>query len=511
MSESDMTGSPVHEQINAVLKKARAENKRTIAFWSSSPRFSPWEWIVPFVRSLGVGAHFPIVLSAYPLDGYCKLDIPHFVIAADQLRRLESLDCLVAATDDDEGDFPESCRVLAVAHAFMYNDSSVFLHAAGHQTKFDGYLVNCRLGNSAQQIRELWTGLLPRKMFRRKGDRFDILACGYLRSAALQENMRELRARRDAICYAPMARGLAKEQGGDRIALYAKKILRTLLTNFPDHQIIFRPAPYAEVDEDIRELSASFAAFPNFHVDTSLERLQTFARSAVLVSDVSHVLFSFAFTTLRPAISFRPWIREKSVAKAPYGALITDFTSLVTSIRQMLNEESAWSARIRAARDRVVFPPETAFSDIGLLLERFMDNAPLDDRNTWVCIPRNLEEEKDGEAHAIYKLLACDQASWQTLMTFARDIHTESSLLKAVCCLKRLEEAGDGPLDAPFWEDLARRTGKGEVKNLSDLKAYCVGIVKTAFLESLRSRNLRGMMALEKMYARYCEGGCPPA
>ena len=127
MSESDMTGSPVHEQINAVLKKAKTENKRTIAFWSSSPRFSPWEWIVPFVRSLGVGAHFPIFLSAYPLDGYCKLDIPHFVIAADQLRRLDSLDCLVAATDDDEGDFPESCRVLAVAHAFMYTSHFIIL------------------------------------------------------------------------------------------------------------------------------------------------------------------------------------------------------------------------------------------------------------------------------------------------------------------------------------------------------------------------------------------------
>lgn len=505
MDEKAMQAVSLHEKINAVLKKAKSDNKRTIAFWSTSPRFSPWEWIVPFVRSLGGDAHFPIFLSTYPADEYCKLDIPHFVIAADQLAQLDFLDCLVAATDDDEGDFPQNCRVLAVAHASMYNASSAFLHAVYHQTKFDGYLVNCHLANSAHQIKELWTGLLPRRMFRRKSARFDVLACGYLRSAALQEELRRSSVPRDAICYAPMARDLAREHGGDRIALYAKKILRTLLTNFPDHRIIFRPAPYAEVDADIRELSRSFASFPQFHVDTSLERLDTFARSAVLVSDVSHVLFSFAFTTLRPAISFRPWIRQKSVTQAPYGAIITDFTSLVAEIRHMLDREEALPARIREDRDRVVFPPETAFADFARLLDRFMDDAPAEDLDSWVCVPRNVEEEKGSEEKQVYKLLACDQVSWQMLMKFARHIYTESSILKAACCLKRLDESGDGPLDELFRKDFAGCTDKEEIKNFSDIKSYCVSILKKAFLENLRNKNLQGIIALEKMYERYCK------
>lgn len=505
MNENALPTVPVYERINAVLKKAKSENKRTVAFWSTAPRLSPWEWIASFARSLGESAHYLIFLSTYPIDEYCQLDIPHFIIAAEHLDQLECLDCIVAATDGDEGNFPENCRVLAVAHTFLYNNSSVFLHAVYHQTKFDGYLVNCRLGNSAQQIKALWTGLLPRRMFRRKGDRFDILACGYLRSAALQEDMRKLRVQRDAICYAPMARDLAREHGGDRIGLYAKKILRTLLTNFPDYQIIFRPAPYAEVDEDIRELSRSFSSFPHFHVDTSLERLNTFARSAVLVSDVSHVLFSFAFTTLRPAISFRPWIRQKSVTMAPYGAIITDFTNLVTEIRQMLDRKAMLSARIREDRDCVVFPPETAFSDFALLLDKFMDDAPAEDLDTWVCISRNLEEDKESEENSVYKLLACDQVSWQTLMKFAQTVYTENSLLKAACCLKRLDEAGDGPLDDFFLKNFACCTDKKEIKNFSDIKSHCVNILKKTFLENLRSKNLPGIIALEEMYTRYCK------
>lgn len=90
-------------------------------------------------------------------------------------------------------------------------------------------------------------------------------------------------------------------------------------------------------------------------------------------------------------------------------------------------------------------------------------------------------------------------------MKFARHIYTESSILKAACCLKRLDESGDGPLDELFRKDFAGCTDKEEIKNFSDIKSYCVSILKKAFLENLRNKNLQGIIALEKMYERYCK------
>lgn len=105
---------------------------------------------------------------------------------------------------------------------------------------------------------------------------------------------------------------------------------------------------------------------------------------------MSHIAQSFAFTTLRPAIFFQPWLKGKAAVQNWEGGFYTyDFTSLVNKINECLQNSAQMKSMIQKNRDQVIMPPEKAFSDLADSLPAFYRG---ESKAGWLTIPRNNPE-----------------------------------------------------------------------------------------------------------------------
>ena len=270
------------DHINSVIEQGRATAGRVVAFYSCDPHMAPWEWFVSLVPLLRKKGFFVLALATYALPESMRGLLPCFIIERTDPARLRGVDGFVCM-DTDAGCFPQSSRVLAVAHGYIFSRGETTLASSvGNLLRFDGYLVNLPLAVSRTAITRHWKGLWAKGLYQRKGARFDILSCGYLRSAALYDRLKNMSVTPDALCYAPILRHHAPELGGDRMFLHARDILRMLLSAFPEYTIIFRPFSSDLEDPFIQKLAEDFSGEPRFLLDSAPDKCMTFARSAAI-------------------------------------------------------------------------------------------------------------------------------------------------------------------------------------------------------------------------------------
>jgi len=129
---------------------------------------------------------------------------------------------------------------------------------------------------------------------------------------------------------------------------HGEPIVAALLGAFPDHNIIFRPHPHTYPFKCVSDIVARFSGDPRFIFDDdATEYMPSYARSAVMVSDMSGTAFTYAFSTLRPVVFYSPNEAdgiEEAFQGVSYFRHRTDIGFVTTSLETMVD-------RVRHALD----------------------------------------------------------------------------------------------------------------------------------------------------------------
>ena len=494
--------SAMLQNISSYLKQHADHGQRTIVFYSSSPQFAPWEWMAPLAVFLQQKNYAVMLLSTYAWEE-SPSGIPCFVIDKSELPQIAGIHCIITM-DTDCGPFPADARVLAVAHGHMYATSCAHLLTSSLlPARYDGYVVNFPLEKSAETITSLWTGLLPDTAYERSGTRFDILACGYLRAAAIQQQMQKDR-KPDALCYAPILRHFSPQIGGDRIGLYGKKIISTLLHNFANYKVIFRPTHSDLPDEAVQQIIAAFKDNPRFELDASHSKVETFDRSAAVITDISHIANSFAFSCLRPAIAFRPWESHTGYTPAAHGGVVSTFTTLVSTLRAFLDNAEATRTIIKRERDKGTCPPETAFEDFALLLEDIFAPMPAADANRLLSIHRAEHGARAVEFVSVYSTYAPEALINVLVYAFFNNLYPHSTLLPGIVILERNRSESETPIHAELRQRLGEIVPPQTIPaTYGEAKEFGLYLIKLELAKYIKKADSNGKKFCEKLIEHY--------
>lgn len=318
-------------------------------------------------------------------------------VAAKDIRYLERID-LFCVTDFERIAYPESSRVLSFAHACAYwSGRTDAPHAIENQLHFDGYAVSYPLENKRDVFEKLWTHFFPPQACKRPLTDFQILPIGYPRLDVLCRKLEKNPSPAlDSIIYAPIGIEYALSMGGYRVQKYARSTIRCLLDAFPGMRVIFCPYAADSSHPHILELARHFANEPRFFLDFDRDHSAAFSRAAVLITDFSHIMNTFAFSTLRPAISFMPWSKERAshLKWSNYGFKATNFRGLVHAVSYVLANLQECREHLAGIREQGLNRPEYALTSLAASLGDFIAGKS---RPEWLSIPRALGQTPDGD------------------------------------------------------------------------------------------------------------------
>lgn len=390
------------DELNSHLASSR-DGMRNIAFFISSTDLSQDEWLDPLAKSLRQADYNTIALIAPDAIGRCKLINAEYLAFIDpaQLRFLTEIDVFVICDYDETYAFPAASKVLGCCHGFIVKREGAKGMLARHAHYCDGYLLSCPISaKSRESVLKLWQPLLNRRLSQRPGKDFYLIPCGYPRMAALGEKLAESGLKPDSIVYAPIDSEYMPEIGGARIDIYGPELVRALLDNFPEYKIIFRPYPVNLGNAAIKRLCEAFSGEQRFILDDNRDgKVLPFGRGAALITDFSHAGDSFAFTTLRPAFYYQPWIKDrKDFAAKPGGGYAYSLQALLEALRGYLKSGAMAKARIKAERDELAMPPETAFEYIADFLPDFIEGRG---RTDWIKIEKRADGSLDNQRQII--------------------------------------------------------------------------------------------------------------
>ena len=181
----------------------------------------------------------------------------------------------------------------------------------------------------------------------------------------------------DSLIYAPTL-SLADYPGAEEATSINKgaQLLRILTEQFPDKKIIFRPHPsdllqYLQGRKHPRrkafETALSYCQqHPRCTIDKNpVDYMNSYSRSALLISDTSSTAFTFAFTTGRPVVFFSPnetHIQTRYANQFQFlddrkhlGEIITELDLVADGIRQLLETTDQTRLSIERLKSREIF------------------------------------------------------------------------------------------------------------------------------------------------------------
>lgn len=154
------------------------------------------------------------------------------------------------------------------------------------------------------------------------------------------------------------------------------EIIQALLDGFPEKKVIFRPHPNdLQLIRDGRndELAQPFLSILDLCKknprcildDNGTFYMDSYNASAVMVSDTSSTAYTFALSTLRPAVFFSPYNHKVIEVMGKESAFIRDRErigtvavspeNMVDHIEQMLAEHQLWYNKIKSYREEICF------------------------------------------------------------------------------------------------------------------------------------------------------------
>jgi hypothetical protein len=166
------------------------------------------------------------------------------------------------------------------------------------------------------------------------------------------------------LVYAPTVTGL-EFADVTSVAEHGDGIIRQLLAHFPNHEVVFRPHPHSREDEAVRRIRETYQSHPRFMYDgEASDTRQTYARAALMVSDLSGTAYTYALSTLRPVVFYSA--REDEVERrygdlryvqdrTRVGAVVRNVDDLVEAVEGLMRHPGEWSERIREYRKSLIY------------------------------------------------------------------------------------------------------------------------------------------------------------
>ena len=386
-------------ELNARIREL-FNGKTVVAFYICHTDVVPDEWMVALGQELRQRGYGTVSLLAGDAVGVMNLDgLGHvFQVRPEEVETLDSIACFIVT--DCEGfidntnfekpmRYPKTSRVLAIVHSCSPGDPGAFLQGAISTRSFDGLIVGFPFAPREGEIKDLWDNFSPPARLLRPSADFYLMGYGYPKLCLMRR--RSLAKRREAvraecICYAPTGIQYTPYLGGKRLQKHGKRILRSLLAAFPEHTIIFRPAPINRDEDTVRDIIDAFAHEPRLAVDTRTSYLDTFARTRVMITDLAHIAGTFCAVTHRPAIYFQPWM----TASNPHGnsplSTVTTFSELISAIKHAMAHTYAEEEMERFLISSGYLPFTHALEDLANDLADFIDGRP---RPDWLVIRRD--------------------------------------------------------------------------------------------------------------------------
>ena len=404
-------------ELNARIREL-FNGKTVIAFYICHTNVIPDEWMVALGKELQQRGYGTVGLLAGDAIGVMNLDgLGHvFQVRPEEVETLDSIACFIVT--DCEGfidntnfekpmRYPKTSRVLAIVHSCSPGDPGAFLQGAISTRSFDGLIVGFPFAHCEGEIKALWDNFSPPARLLRPYADFYLMGYGYPKLCLMRRRFlakRREAVRAECICYAPTGIQYTPYLGGKRLQKHGKRILRSLLAAFPEHTIIFRPAPINRDEDTVRDIIDAFAHEPRLAVDTRTSYLETFVRAQVMITDFAHIAGTFCAITHRPAVYFQPWITENGLHR--YGLFYTanSFSKLTLAVKHALAHSPLWSEQEKEAFiiDYGYLPFTHALEDLANDLADFIAGRPHPD---WLVIRRDGNSPGASAAKVIMAIL----------------------------------------------------------------------------------------------------------
>ena len=150
---------------------------------------------------------------------------------------------------------------------------------------------------------------------------------------------------------------------------YGLQIVEGLLEM--DYNVVLRPHPisFTSDKETIESIVDKYGLNPKFHLDVSIDSINTLLNADVMISDYSGVAFEYSLALLKPVV-FMDGLRKKSnenwsdylnregievIYRDRIGYILDDVNSLTEKIELALEEGKQWEKRILKVRQELLF------------------------------------------------------------------------------------------------------------------------------------------------------------
>lgn len=512
-----------------------------VAFYVNNTNVSQDIWMNPLAARMRAAGYLTVAICTPQNVDRVRIEADIAAVVAETdftpISRVNII--IISDMDTRNAIYPLTTKILGCRHAFSVAQDNNLPWSTAESAGLDGWMVPFPLSADMRTgISELWTGFTTPAGTRRRGN-FHIIPVGYPGLAVLAEQLRAHKSEPDSIVYAPVERASYPDYGGNRLQRYGVRTVRTLLNSFPDYRVIFRPYKLDLDSPEVGEICAAFTDEPRFLLDTSPERDFSFARGALLVTDLSHIAWTFAFSTLRPALYFQPWLEPpqqpiirvlkrlmnsfRPKEKTPQsfvtwecGFSAYSFPALVTAAKDCLEKRDVWQKNLRTRRDRLTMPFDTALDDIVAFTTDLIKDKP---HPEWLTIPRD-GTVAQSEAELIRRMLQQPRAPLPNLSASALMCNSPFSPLLAAFALHAgrviipetvLYFQDAKPIERAATHLLGKELSGTRYKDVDarDVRAL-YGLAIREMIEKKDADGLAVAEALLKHFNACCEGACTP-
>jgi hypothetical protein len=285
--------------------------------------------------------------NIYELPNSISLEGNQDVIDVTRIEALQNYDILISpnAMSSDNG------ISVGVAHGINEKPTNK-LDLFRDYAKVDYSLIqNKEVFESTKAILQEYQHMLQKEVC--------IVPFGYPKLDTVINDLGELgEVTKDAICYAPTLLMHDKEFQDTLSLKEGVYIIGTLLENFPQYKIIFRPHPktirYNAGKEYVEMILEKYRNHPNFIYDDDNYHLKTFSRTRLMISDFSGVVQTFAFATDKPVLSlskdgfdeqYKKVFSKKDI-RTNFGLVLNDMDKLIEKVNYLLENQEEFKDKI---------------------------------------------------------------------------------------------------------------------------------------------------------------------
>ncbi|MDI6735134.1 MAG: hypothetical protein QME42_02910 [bacterium] len=187
---------------------------------------------------------------------------------------------------------------------------------------------------------------------------------GYPKLDRNLEYFEKHRQKANAIVYAPtMPPGKwMKEMEGIVVTFqHSDEIIKAILDNFTEYDLIFRPHPHSLCYPEIQSIVNKYNDYDKFIFDDNVDfYMYSYSRAALMVTDMSGTAYTYAFTTLRPVVFFQHNEAETMrifgtyqyfIDRSIIGYVVQNVDGMLDKIKILIANKDEFSLRIKEYRN----------------------------------------------------------------------------------------------------------------------------------------------------------------